>query len=97
MHNPTLVAALGEMFELLWRVATPLVVGSPAPTQGAPTDAPDNEALVALLAAGLKDEAIARHLGVSLRTVQRRISTVMQGLGARTRFQAGVALRDRLS
>jgi sugar-specific transcriptional regulator TrmB len=95
VHNPTLVAALGEMLELLWRVATPLVVASRAAAPGAPTDALDDEALVALLAAGLKDEAIARQLGVSLRTVQRRISTVMQGLGARTRFQAGIALRDR--
>jgi sugar-specific transcriptional regulator TrmB len=95
VHNPTLVAALGEMFELLWQVATPLPVGPHAarvvPVEGEPDDGP----LLALLAAGLKDEAIARQLGVSLRTVQRRISTVMRGLGARTRFQAGVALRDR--
>jgi hypothetical protein len=83
------------MFELLWQVATPLPVGPHAarvlPAEGEPDDGP----LLALLAAGLKDEAIARQLGVSLRTVQRRISTVMRGLGARTRFQAGVALRDR--
>lgn len=96
VHNPTLVSALAEMFELLWRVATPLVVTAQVPTPGSSVDALDDEPLVALLAAGLKDEAVARHLGVSLRTVQRRISAVMLALGARTRFQAGVALGERL-
>jgi DNA-binding NarL/FixJ family response regulator len=53
--------------------------------------------LLGLLVAGLKDETIARQLGVSLRTVQRRIAALMHELGARTRFQAGVAARDRLA
>ena len=56
---------------------------------GAPTARPD-EQLLALLAAGLKDEAIARQLGVSLRTVHRRTSQLLDGVGARTRFQAGL-------
>jgi DNA-binding NarL/FixJ family response regulator len=43
-----------------------------------------------LLAAGLKDEAIARQLGISLRTVHRRTSELSLALGARARFQAGV-------
>lgn len=46
--------------------------------------------LVALLSAGMKDEAIARQLGISLRTVHRRTSRIMQDLEARTRFQAGL-------
>jgi DNA-binding NarL/FixJ family response regulator len=43
-----------------------------------------------LLAAGLKDEAIARQLGVSLRTIHRRTGDLLDRLGARTRFQAGM-------
>ncbi|MEV0385482.1 helix-turn-helix domain-containing protein [Nonomuraea sp. NPDC050643] len=51
--------------------------------------------LLALLAGGLTDEAIARALGLGLRTVQRRIHAVMQDLNAITRFQAGLAARER--
>nr|WP_243727306.1 LuxR C-terminal-related transcriptional regulator [Actinocrispum wychmicini] len=49
-----------------------------------------DDRLLSLLAAGLKDEAIARQLGVSLRTVHRRTSELSESLGARTRFQAGM-------
>ncbi|MFC7641848.1 helix-turn-helix domain-containing protein [Streptosporangium lutulentum] len=46
--------------------------------------------MLALLAAGLKDDAIARQLDVSLRTVQRRVRSLCDHLGAGTRFQAGL-------
>ena len=45
--------------------------------------------------AGLKDEAAARQLGVSLRTVHRRTSVLMAELDARTRFQAGLLAARR--
>jgi hypothetical protein len=48
------------------------------------------EGLLTMLSAGMTDEAIARQLGVSARTVQRRISDLMESLGSRNRFQAGV-------
>jgi len=51
--------------------------------------------LLALLASGVTDEAIARALGLGLRTVQRRISALMSDLNASTRFQAGMAARER--
>ncbi|HEX6875106.1 MAG TPA: helix-turn-helix domain-containing protein, partial [Nocardioidaceae bacterium] len=41
------------------------------------------------LTRGAKDEQIARTLGVSLRTVRRRIAELMDELGADSRFQAG--------
>lgn len=58
--------------------------------------------LLTMLSAGLKDEAIARQLAVSSRTVGRRVAELMDALGARTRFQAGLyaqrrELLDRLS
>ncbi len=46
--------------------------------------------LLQQLAAGLQDEQIARTLGVSLRTVRRRIAALMTEVGADTRFQVGV-------
>jgi DNA-binding NarL/FixJ family response regulator len=51
--------------------------------------------LVELLELGLKDEAIARYLGVSLRTVRRRVAHLMAVNGVDTRFQLGWALARR--
>jgi len=45
--------------------------------------------LVRQLASGAKDEQIARTLGLSLRTVRRRVADLMIELGVDTRFQAG--------
>lgn len=102
VHNPTLVGALAGLFEMLWRTAHPLPVIDPGPdgwaalsTDGLSGGAVGESQLLALLATGLKDEAIARQLGVSLRTVHRRTSELMDALGARTRFQAGMAAQSR--
>ncbi|MGI5418904.1 LuxR C-terminal-related transcriptional regulator [Actinomadura luteofluorescens] len=46
--------------------------------------------LLTLLAAGLKDEAVARHTGMGARTVSRHVARLLRTLNARTRFQAGV-------
>ena len=46
--------------------------------------------LLDLLAAGRRDEQIARELRLSVRTVRRRVAAIMQELGAESRFQAGV-------
>lgn len=48
-----------------------------------------------LMATGAKDAAIARQLGLSLRTVRAEISSLIAGLGARSRFQAGCLLVRR--
>lgn len=45
--------------------------------------------ILALLAAGASDLTMARQLGISQRTVERRVRTIMVELGATTRFQAG--------
>ncbi|MFD0503048.1 hypothetical protein ACFQ0G_09370 [Streptomyces chiangmaiensis] len=42
-----------------------------------------------MLHAGYKDQAIARQLGTSARTVTRRIATIASRLGLETRFQVG--------
>jgi DNA-binding NarL/FixJ family response regulator len=72
-------------FELLWERA----VAVPALERGDAT--PDlDELLLAQLAQGAKDEQIARILGISLRTVRRRVASMMAELGVDSRFQAGV-------
>jgi sugar-specific transcriptional regulator TrmB len=96
----TLLDALVATFDAHWTRAVPLTdamlsgaVLPDVPDAAAPDD--DAGRLVALLAAGLTDEAIARQLGVSARTVQRRVSELMERLGARNRFQAGIQIAHR--
>lgn len=84
----SLLDALTHLFERVWATALPLALESPAEGD----DDTDDQLLVALLAAGMGDQAIARQLGISLRTVGRRVQRVQAGLNAATRFQAGVAV-----
>lgn len=86
VRSPALLAALVRLFELLWQSSVPVSRYDVA----LPGEERADERLLLLLVAGLKDEAIARRLGVSLRTVHRRTSELLDRLGARTRFQAGV-------
>ncbi|MEU7699775.1 hypothetical protein [Streptomyces sp. NPDC039028] len=75
--------AVLPLFDALWQRAAS--VGG----AGSPLTA-DQRQLLGLLAAGLKDESIARRLGVHVHTARRRISRMLDELGADTRFQAGV-------
>ncbi|MEV4177636.1 helix-turn-helix domain-containing protein [Nonomuraea sp. NPDC049709] len=88
VHPSALLDALVGLFETLWRAAVPLRLSADALEPEAWPQAPDTEVL-ALLAAGMKDDAIARQLGLSPRTVQRRVQVLCERLGARTRFHAG--------
>ncbi|HEU5109857.1 MAG TPA: helix-turn-helix transcriptional regulator [Micromonosporaceae bacterium] len=51
--------------------------------------------LTELLAQGRTDEAIARELGLSKRTVSYAVSALMRRVGARNRFQLGWMLGSR--
>lgn len=99
-----LLDALIEVFEAQWSRGMP--VPRSFPRQNGRSEGPESareasnesagdarsarESLLTMLSAGMTDEAIARQLGVSARTVQRRISDLMESLGSRNRFQAGV-------
>jgi DNA-binding CsgD family transcriptional regulator/sugar-specific transcriptional regulator TrmB len=77
-------------------VVAPGPVAAPGPVGAArEAVAPDRPTslerrIVRMLAAGVKDEAIARQLEVSSRTVNRYMDRIMGKLGANTRFQAGL-------
>jgi sugar-specific transcriptional regulator TrmB/DNA-binding CsgD family transcriptional regulator len=88
VRAPTVVSALVRLFELLWAQAWPLPIWDRS-AKPDPADPIDHE-LLALLATGIKDEAIARDLGISVRTLGRRIGRLLDSLGVRTRFQAGL-------
>jgi sugar-specific transcriptional regulator TrmB len=95
-----LLDSLCELFEILWERATPFGTAAVAMDLSDRSRHPvDADRLVALLAAGMNDKSIAEELGISARTLERRIVEVSRGLGARTRFQAGwqAALRSTSS
>ncbi len=87
VRRSRLCDALVELFEATWSQGAPLFTSPAAETDGE-LSAVDRE-LVALLAAGLKDEAVGRQLGLSERTVRRHIADLVTRLGATSRFQAG--------
>ncbi|GHJ42635.1 transcriptional regulator [Streptomyces sp. TS71-3] len=88
VHPSGLLDALMELYEAYWARAEPL--GPPSPgTPGGEGFSREEVVLLAMLKAGLKDQAIAHQLGTSTRTATRRIAAVLARLGAQTRFQAG--------
>ncbi|MFS8096287.1 helix-turn-helix domain-containing protein [Lentzea alba] len=93
IHPSVLLSALIELFEAFWRMAVSITPGSQEAGDEEPTTV--TRRLMALLSAGLTDESIARELGVSERTVHRRVSRLQQLLGAQTRFQLGVQASRR--
>ncbi|WP_165554157.1 helix-turn-helix transcriptional regulator [Kribbella capetownensis] len=93
VHPCSLLDVLLFVFDQLWAEATPLTAAEPLRSteqDGAAEPSENDRRVLALLAGGLKNEAIAHHLGWSHRTTRRRIATLMAALGADTRFQAGL-------
>jgi hypothetical protein len=86
IRSSELLDALVALFEAYWERATPIL-----PDDGE-AEEPDN-LLLSLFVAGMPDKSIATHLGVSRRTVQRRLDRLMAVAGVDTRaglaFQAG--------
>ncbi|TDC31964.1 HTH domain-containing protein [Micromonospora sp. 15K316] len=90
-----LLDALLALFESHWRIATPLrPTVTPVHEPGGDDYRPDADEirLLALFVAGVPDKSIASQLGVSRRTVQRRLADLMTAAGVDTRpglaFQA---------
>jgi len=85
-----LLDVLMSTFELYWDRGIPFT-----PRSATSADDVADPQLLALLAAGLTDESVARQLGLAPRTVQRRVRQLMDRAGAQTRFQAGVQAMRR--
>lgn len=82
-----IVTALSALFCVVWKEATPLGTTRRRTAEGLSTQ--EKQVLV-LLGEGHTDEAIARRLGVSVRTARRVAGALLARLGARSRFQAGM-------
>jgi DNA-binding CsgD family transcriptional regulator len=93
------ITALAAFFEQSWASAQPLPlhdVDVPvALADGEQQPRPNDRVLLRLLSLGLKDEAVARHLGVSVRTTRRQIADLLMRLQASSRFQAGIQAARR--
>jgi DNA-binding CsgD family transcriptional regulator len=85
VQQSSLLDSLIVLFELLWEKAVPISASGSDEQEGGPNALEQN--LLRMLIAGMKDEAIARELGVVRRTVQRRFGMLMEKAGARTRMQ----------
>jgi len=91
VYPSALLDALRKLFEAMWRRAVPLHLSARPPRNPSRrAGTVDSDHLIGLLLSGLTDKAIARHLGVGYRTVQRWIAALMSELNAHNRFQAGV-------
>ncbi|MFD9677670.1 LuxR C-terminal-related transcriptional regulator, partial [Streptomyces sp. NPDC059981] len=91
VREPHLIAYLRGIFEQAWTHARVFVDATTLGAEALEQAARDiDTTLLRLLAAGLKDETIARRLGLSLRTVRRRVADILERLGAESRFQAAV-------
>jgi DNA-binding CsgD family transcriptional regulator len=92
VRHPLLVSMLAGVFEDVWTRGTPCTHAGPDP---APIEEELPRSVLRLLATGAKDDAVARRLGISLRTCRRLVAGMMERLGASSRFQAGVEARRR--
>lgn len=92
VRSSALLDALRTLFEILWQQAAPIsFTRDDTKSRGDADSWLNNETqnLMSLLASGLNDKNIAHELGVTTRTLQRRVTALMQTLDARTRFQLG--------
>ncbi|WP_327695657.1 helix-turn-helix domain-containing protein [Streptomyces sp. NBC_00459] len=86
IHLSSVVAALNDLFDLVWDRATPLGDVPVLDCEG-PSDR--DLTILKMLEDGFTDEGIARKLGVSIRTVRRLMADMLKRLNAQSRFQAG--------
>ncbi|MFE4264273.1 LuxR C-terminal-related transcriptional regulator [Streptomyces sp. NPDC056883] len=87
--SPGMVNSLVSLFERAWQAAVPLGADTRSRADDEELNATERE-LLKLLAGGLTDEAAGKRLGLSLRTVRRQMSGLMERLGASSRFEAGL-------
>ena len=85
VHPSGLLDLVNAMFEEAWRASTRLVEDGGLESE---VEAIDRD-LLRLLLLGLTDAAAGAQLGISVRTVQRRVAELMEKAGVTTRVQLG--------
>lgn len=92
LRGEAVTALLVKVFEMCWAFAAPL---EPAGTDEELGLTSQQLWVLRLMSTGRKDEAIARELGVSVRTLRRVMADLMAQLGVESRFQAGITAAKR--
>ncbi|MFF3291790.1 LuxR C-terminal-related transcriptional regulator [Streptomyces sp. NPDC003023] len=90
LHSARLAKCFAQVFEHHWGVGRPWQAVRPGSGGSACDWSQREREVLALLASGAKDEAIARRLGCSERTLRRLLTALVAKLGAESRFAAGV-------
>ncbi len=91
VRSPGVVRGVVSLFRATWETSAELADyrrGRP------PALSEQSRRILALLGGGLKDEAAARRLGMSLRTYRRRVAEILVLLDADSRFQAGLRAHE---
>ncbi|MFJ8637399.1 LuxR C-terminal-related transcriptional regulator [Streptomyces sp. NPDC093568] len=89
VSGPCVITALTALHEAVWERAAPFGTAADRERDGEGLTGQERQ-MLKLLAQGMTDEVAARHLGIGVRTARRMMSSLMQRLGARSRFEAGV-------
>ncbi|MFF2364287.1 hypothetical protein ACFVU0_16465 [Streptomyces sp. NPDC058122] len=95
LHRSGLLDAMDTLFETVWRTAHPLALtadeeeAGPTVEQEAEGPTALDQRILALLLAGATDLTAATQLGLSPRTMHRRLRRLMDMAGVRTRMQLG--------
>jgi DNA-binding NarL/FixJ family response regulator len=94
LHRSGLLTAIEALFEAVWARAHRLeLLTTDGPARIAEIDLHGltelDRRIVALLVAGLSDQAVSTQLDLSMRTLQRRLRHLMDIAGVRTRMQLG--------
>lgn len=96
VHDQSVVDFAVASFERAWPTATPFTAEYHKEQVHALSTEVKQD-ITRLLVSGLDDRAIARRLGMGLRSCQRHIAEIMEQLGARSRLHAGYLIgRDGL-
>ncbi|GGZ39332.1 hypothetical protein GCM10010387_36830 [Streptomyces inusitatus] len=87
VYEPMVISLLHRLYEFAWQSG----MDFEADVVSYGETLPDLSAgIITLLAQGLKDDAVARRIGIGPRTFRRHFSDIMDKLGVSSRFQAGV-------
>jgi DNA-binding CsgD family transcriptional regulator len=94
LQRSGLLAALDALFESVWRGGHPLTLSGLGDAIVEHTESSEgpttlDRQVMSLMLAGLSDQAVAAQLGLSLRTVQRRVRYLQDLAGVQTRMQLG--------
>ncbi|MFH9393740.1 LuxR C-terminal-related transcriptional regulator [Streptomyces sp. NPDC017556] len=93
IHGQALVRSLHALYDYCWHTSVRFRPAGARDTFGGEFDS-QALAVLRMLADGVKDEVIARHLDVSPRTLSRFMTSLLDRLGVQTRFQAALRVAE---